>query len=36
MTSFAKKTVVAIFATTFLTLSLSALAHRPRGLLFKA
>ena len=37
MTSFAKKTVAAILATTFLTLSLSAFgASRPRGLLFKA
>ncbi|HEY9434104.1 MAG TPA: cytochrome c [Blastocatellia bacterium] len=32
MTSFAKKTVAAILATTFLTLSLSALAPAPPGL----
>ena len=36
MTSFAKKTVAAILATTFLTLSLSALTPSPPGLLFKA
>jgi mono/diheme cytochrome c family protein len=36
MTSFAKKTVAAIFATTFLTLSLSALASSPPGLAFQS